>query len=138
MDVESALSFAGDRHQGALLTIQRDGRPHASNIMYAIFDGAAHVSVTDTRVKTSNVRRDSRAGLYVSAHDFWNWAVLEGTARLSDVTTDPDDAAAALLRRVYEEISGPHPDWDEFNEAMISDRRLVLSVDVDNAYGQLR
>lgn len=138
MDVDTALSFAADRHKGALLTIKPDGRPHASNILYATFDGAAHVSVTDDRAKTANLRRDARVGLYVSADDFWNWVVLEGTARLSDVTTEPDDDTAALLRRVYETISGPHPDWDEFNQAMITDRRLVVSVEVGNAYGQLR
>lgn len=33
---------------------------------------------------------------------------------------------------------GPHPDWDEFNQAMIDDRRLVVSIHPERAYGQIR
>lgn len=137
MDIRAALDFVADHSRGVMLTIQGSGLPHASNISYATFDGAIHVSVTDDRVKTANVRRDPRAGLHVTAPDFWRWVVLEGDARLSEVTTDPDDEAAELLRRVYETIAGTHPDWDDFNRAMIADRRLVLSVVPRRAYGQL-
>jgi PPOX class probable F420-dependent enzyme len=138
LDVQSALTFAADHSKGVLLTVKKDGLPHASNILYATFDNAVHVSVTEDRVKTGNVRRDPRAALHVSSENFWSWVVLEGDVRLSDVTLAPDDDAARLLRRVYETIAGPHPDWDEFNEAMISERRLVLSVFPARAYGQIR
>lgn len=136
MDLDRALSFAADRSWGVLLTVKADGFPHASNIGYATFDGGIHVSVTENRVKTTNVKRDPRAALHVTSSDFRQWAVLEGKARLTDVTTDPGDEAAALLRRVYQTIAGPHPDWDDFDRAMIADRRLILSVDVTKAYGQ--
>lgn len=138
MDLDRAVAFAAESHRGVLLTIGADGRPHASNIGYATFDGAVHISVTDSRVKTANVRRDPRASLHVSSQDFWSWVVLEGEARLTEVTVDPHDEAAEMLRRVYQEIAGPHPDWDEFNQAMIDDRRLILSVVPSRAYGQLR
>lgn len=137
MDVQKALEFAAGRPKGVLLTIQADGMPHASNVLYATFDDALHVSVTDDRVKTTNVRRDPRAAMHISSEDFGNWAVLSGDARLSDITTHPDDEAAAGLRRVYETIAGPHPDWDEFDRAMISERRLVLSILPARAYGQI-
>lgn len=138
MDLRRALAFAADHSKGVLLTIKPSGLPHASNILYATFDGAVHVSVTDDRVKTANVRRDPRASLHVSSDNFWSWAALEGDVRLSAVATHADDDAAALLRRVYETIAGPHPDWDDFNRAMIYERRLVLSLLPSEAYGQLR
>lgn len=138
MELDRALAFAGEHSKGALLTIQPDGMPHASNILYATFDNAVHVSVTDTRVKTHNVRHDPRAALHVSSEDFWNWVVLEGDVRVSGITNDPDDEPAALLRKVYETIAGPHPDWDDFNRVMIEERRLVLSVLPTRAYGQVR
>lgn len=137
MDVGSALEFARERTHGVILTIGGDGRPHASNVSYATWGGAIHVSVTDDRVKTRNVERDPRAGLHVTSKEFWSWVVLEGEAVLSEVTTDPGDEAAALLRRVYETIAGPHPDWAEFDRAMIDDRRRVLSLPVTRAYGQI-
>lgn len=138
MEMDRALAFAGEHSRGALLTIQPDGMPHASNILYATFDDAVHVSVTDSRVKTDNVRRDPRAALHVSSENFWNWVVLEGHVRVSGITNDPDDEPAALLRKVYETIAGPHSDWDDFNRAMIEERRLVLSVLPTRAYGQIR
>lgn len=137
MDLERALDFASGRSRGVLITLKGDGRPQASNIGYAVWEGAAHISVTDDRAKTANLRRDPRASLHVTSDDFWKWVVLEGEARLSPVTTDPDDEAAALLRRVYETIAGPHPDWAEFDQAMIAENRLVVSVAVERAYGQL-
>lgn len=119
-----------------LITLKSDGRPQASNVVYATFDGGVYVSVTETRAKTANLRRDPRASLHITSRDFGRWVVLEGTARLSPTTTDPADETAALLRRVYETVAGPHPDWDEFDRAMISDRRLVVSVEAERAYGQ--
>lgn len=137
MDLATALDFAADHSKGVLLTIRGNGMPHASNILYATFDDAVHVSVTDDRVKTSNVRRDPRAALHVSADDFWNWVVLEGDVAVSGITNHPDDEPAAKLRKVYETIAGPHPDWDDFDRAMISERRLVLSVLPTRAYGRV-
>lgn len=138
MDPARALDFAADHRRGVLLTIKANGLPHASNILYATIDGAVHISVTDDRVKTRNARRDPRGALHVASDDFWGWVVLEGALRLTEVTTDPEDATARTLRQVYEAIAGPHPDWDEFNQAMIAERRLVLSIDVEKAYGQVR
>lgn len=137
MELQRALTFAADHSKGVLLTIKESGLPHASNILYATFDGAVHVSVTDDRVKTENVRRDPRAALHVSSEDFWSWVVLEGDVHLSPATSHPEDEAAALLRRVYETIAGPHPDWDDYNRAMISERRLVLTLAPFRAYGQV-
>lgn len=138
MEIERALAFAADHSRGVLITLKKDGRPQASNIVYATFDGAVNVSVTETRSKTANLRRDPRASLHVTSKDFGRWVVLEGTARLSETTKDPTDPAAALLRRTYETAAGqPHPDWEDFDRAMIADRRLVITLDVEHAYGQL-
>ncbi|MGA7272319.1 MAG: PPOX class F420-dependent oxidoreductase [Acidimicrobiia bacterium] len=137
MQLQPALDFAADRHLGVILTINQDGRPHASNIGYAIWDGAVHISTRAHQVKIANLRRDDRAGLHVTSDDFGSWVVIEGRAALSLITTDPDDDTAALLRRTYEAIRGPHPDWDEFNQAMIDQRRLVVSLAADSAYGRI-
>lgn len=137
MEIGPAVEFIVGTTRGVLLTIKPDGRPHASNVTYAVFDDAVHVSVTDSRVKTANLRRDSRVSLYVGASDFWRWVVVEGDAILSPVVARPDDAVAGLLRRYYETAAGPHPDWDEFDSAMIEERRMVVSFRPDAAYGQL-
>ena len=96
------------------------------------------MSVTDTRAKTRNLRRDPRASLYVPGDDFWTFVVLDGEADLSPVATDPGDPVADELVTVYRAISGEHPDWDEYRQAMVDDRRLVLRLRPDHAYGSLR
>ncbi|MGX7730818.1 PPOX class F420-dependent oxidoreductase [Rhodococcus sp. 2H158] len=122
---------------GALVTLKRDGRPQLSNIVYHYDPGARtfSVSITDGRAKTANMRRDPRVSLYVSAADGWAYAVAEGTAELSPVAKDPHDDTVEELVALYRAVQGEHPDWDEFREAMVTDRRLVLTVRVERFYG---
>jgi PPOX class probable F420-dependent enzyme len=86
------------------------------------------VSVTDTRAKVRNLRRDPRASFYVTSRDFWRWAVADGIAELTPVATDPQDATVEELIEVYRAIAGEHPDWDDFRRAMVADRRLVFRL----------
>ena len=66
MELSDALAFARERHQGVLTTQKRDGRPQLSNIAYAVGDDdVIRISVTDSRAKTKNLRRDPRASLYL-------------------------------------------------------------------------
>jgi PPOX class probable F420-dependent enzyme len=136
MDLTAALQFAAGRHRGVLVTLKRDGRPQLSNIAYALGDdGVARVSVTATRAKTANLRRDPRASLYVGGDDFGSYVVLEGDAELSAVTAEAGDAAGQELAAVYRAVAGDHPDWDEFYRAMVTDRRQVVRLRPTHAYG---
>lgn len=126
-----------DNHLGVLATIKRDGRPQLSDVTY-VFDRDARtirVSITDSRAKTKNLRRDPRASFHVRPQG-WGYAVAEGTARLGEVTTATDDAAAQALVQLYRDARGEdHPDWDEYREAMVEQGRLVLTIDVERVYG---
>jgi PPOX class probable F420-dependent enzyme len=136
MELDRALGLARDQRLGVLTTIKRDGRPQLSNITYAVGDdGLVRISVTDGRAKTRNLRRDPRASLYVGRSDGWAYVVLEGTAQLSDVATAPDDAAVEELIALYRQVQGEHPDWDDYRAAMVKDRRLVVRLRPERAYG---
>lgn len=138
MDLSAAVPFLSKHTHGVLMTLKRDGRPQASNISYHYADGVARISVTDSRAKTRNLRRDPRGSLYVTSKDFWRFVVAEGTAELSDITTSPGDSAGQELLEVYNAISAePHPDPDEFFQAMVDDQRLVVRLSVERVYGQL-
>lgn len=120
----------------SLATLKRDGRPQLSQVGYH-FDPASEtfrVSVTATRAKTKNLRRDPRATLMVVGGR-WEYLVVDGEASLGEVTTDPHDAAADALVDLYRTLSGEHPDWAEFRTAMIAEQRLVLTVTATHAYG---
>lgn len=134
------LDLIGSNKLGVLVTLKRDGRPQLSNVIYD-YDPAERViraSITDTRAKTRNLRRDPRASFYVNSSDGWSYAVAEGTAELTPVTTKPDDATAEELVDLYRSISGEHPDWTEYREAMVAERRLVVRLGVERAYGLVR
>jgi PPOX class probable F420-dependent enzyme len=136
MTPEEAEKFIEDRHQGVVATIKKsDGWPHLTNIAYAVRDGRVRISVTDDRVKVANLRADPRVALHVTAEDFWHYAVAEGTAELSPVSSEPGDEVTQELLEIYEDIRGePHPDPEEFHQAMVDDRRLVLSFPIEHIY----
>jgi PPOX class probable F420-dependent enzyme len=136
MELDAALAYVRDRHRGVLLTLKRDGRPQASNIASSLGDdGIIRISVTATRAKTANARRDPRVALHVTAEDFWSYVVLEGEAELSAVATEPGDDAVEELIGLYRSTQGEHPDWDDYRRAMVDDERMVLRVRPDAAYG---
>jgi PPOX class probable F420-dependent enzyme len=133
------LDFVAGRQWGVLATIKRDGRPQLSNIGYA-FDTAGpllRISVTADRAKTRNLAADPRASLHVTSPDFWSWVVVEGTAELTPPAVDPDDATADELVDYYRAVSGEHPDWAAYRAAMVAERRLVVRLRPEHAYGQL-
>jgi len=138
MELDEALAFAGERRQGVLTTVRRDGRPQLSNILYLLDrDGTARISVTDSRAKTRNLRRDPRASLYVVGDTFWAYAVLDGTAELTPVATGTGDAVVEELVEMYRRMQGEHPDWDEYRRAMVAEGRLVVRLRVEHAYGMI-
>jgi PPOX class probable F420-dependent enzyme len=131
------LTLLADNHHGVVTTIKRDGRPQLSNVSYT-FDPDRRLiraSITDSRAKTKNLRRDPRVSFYVSAPNFGAYVVAEGEAELTPVTTAPTDATADELVEVYRAIAGEHPDWDDYREAMVKDGRLVLRIPVTRVYG---
>jgi PPOX class probable F420-dependent enzyme len=138
MDIDSALDFARQHHRGVLATLRRNGRPQLSIIGFGVDDdGLIRISLTATRAKTANARRDPRVSLEVASDDQWSYVVIEGEAELSDVSTEPGDAAGQELADLYRSLSGEHPDWDEYFAAMVADERLVLRIRPTHAYGML-
>ncbi|OOK78882.1 putative pyridoxine/pyridoxamine 5'-phosphate oxidase [Mycobacterium kansasii] len=39
------------------------------------------------------------------------------------------------LIALYRNIAGEHPDWDEYREAMVTDRRVLLTLPISHVYG---
>jgi PPOX class probable F420-dependent enzyme len=139
MDLTEALTFIRNRKQGVLTTIRANGRPQLSNILFApADDDTFHISVTDDRAKTRNLRRDPRASLYVLGDSFWQYVVLEVDVELTPVATDPQDATVEMLVAMYRSARGEeHPDWDEYRSTMVADKRLVLILRPERAYGMV-
>ena len=130
----------GKRRQGVLVTQRANGWPQLSNVTYAWDEKnqVIRISVTDDRAKTRNLRRDPRATFHVTSDDFWSYVVVDGQAELSAVAADPHDAAVEELIEVYRAAVGEHPDWDDYRAAMVRDKRLVVRIPAERAYGLVR
>ena len=134
IELERARQFLQQHRHGVLATIHRDGRPQLSNILYVLDDdGRIKISVTQTRIKTRNLRRDPRAALHVQGRDAYEYMVVDGRAELIE-----GEGLAEKLRDYYRKARGEHPNWDEYDAAMINEQRLLVSLSIDRAYGQLR
>jgi PPOX class probable F420-dependent enzyme len=139
-DDKALYDLLGAGHLGVLVTLKRDGRPQLSNVShyYDPEKRTIQVSLTDTRAKTKNLRRDPRASYHVSSKDGWSYVVAEGDAVLTPVAKDPHDDTVEALIAVYRKIAGEHSDWDEYRAAMVADQRLVLTIPVTRVYGSAR
>jgi PPOX class probable F420-dependent enzyme len=134
---EALLKLLAESDGGVLVTLKSDGRPQLSNVSHHYYpdERIIRVSITDGRAKTRNLRRDPRASYHVTTPDRWAYTVAEGTADLSPVAAGPRDETVEELIRLYRDVQGEHPDWDDYRAAMVRDRRLVLRLRVERAYG---
>ncbi|MFF8244921.1 pyridoxamine 5'-phosphate oxidase family protein [Streptomyces griseus] len=134
---EDELSaLLGTQQFGTLATNKRSGHPHLTTMAYH-WDAAARLlrfSSTADRVKVTHLRRDPRAALHVPGGDVWSFAVAEGEAEISDVTTVAGDAVG---RELLDVAPGPVPAADRavFLEQLVAERRVVVRLKVSRLYG---
>jgi PPOX class probable F420-dependent enzyme len=121
-------AFVRDNHHAVLITRRRDGRLQTSPIACGLHDdGRVAISVTEDRAKTKNLRRDPRATLCVMNDGFFGpWVQIDGTAEIVPMPEALDGLVA-----LYRQISGEHPDWDDYARAMGRDRRVLLLISID-------
>ena len=124
MDIDAALRFAAENHHAVLATTRRDGKPQLSPVACAVVDGKIVVSSRETAIKTKNLLRNPYASLCVLNDAFFGaWAQIEGPA---EVVLLPD--AMDGLIEYYRQISGEHPDWDDYRDAMQREKRVLLRI----------
>ncbi|MGX1560526.1 PPOX class F420-dependent oxidoreductase [Streptomyces sp. NPDC055506] len=133
---EALSGLLGKQQFGTLASVKRDGRPHLTTMVYS-WDPEARIvrfSTTAERVKVKHLRRDPRAALHVQGGDVWSFAVAEGEAEVSDVTTVPGDAVGRELLGMIPQGAKPE-DEDAFLEELVAERRVVVRLNVDRLYG---
>ena len=137
MELEHALAFAAGRRNALLTTLRRDGRPQQSVVFYLLDGDRFTMSLTATRAKTKNLRRDPRAALFVPSDDVFVWAGFDGHVELSDVAREPHDDVVDRLVDYYRRGNGEHEDWEDYRRSMVEDQRLVGTFVATSATGIL-
>ncbi len=130
MDAERAREFMRAHHRAVLATVRSDGRPQLSPVTVGVDDaGRVLISTRETAVKTKILVRDPRASLCVMNDQFYgDWVQAEGVAEIIHL---PE--AMELLVDYYRLVSGEHPDWDDYRNAMIRDQRVIVAITITRA-----
>jgi PPOX class probable F420-dependent enzyme len=139
MELSKALEAARATNHSVFTTIRSNGLPQLSNVTHHTdADGIIRISTTANRAKYINLTRRPWAALKVDGPSFWSYAVLEGDVELSKIAAVADDQTVEELITLYRSLAGEHPDWDEYRAAMVADRRVVIRLNPNRAYGLLR
>jgi len=126
VDLEGLLEFVRPRHHMVLLTTRgSDGRPQASPVTGGVDDAGRLVITTyPERAKTRNARRDPHVSVLVLSDDFGGaWVQVDGDAEVVDAVDDVEPFV-----EYFRNISGEHPDWDEYRQAMVDQGKSLLRI----------
>ena len=138
MELDEALAWVEEKTHGILITIRRDGRAQSSDISFTLKDGKFCISATASRAKTQNLLRDDRAVLHVTSPKTWSYISFDGTVEVTSPAQSKNDEVNQELAEIYQRILGEeHPNWEEFQQAMINDGRLVLRFVPQSAVGMV-
>ncbi len=125
VDLAGLLEFVRSRHRAVLVTSRADGTPQASPVTCGVDSGGRVViSTYPERAKAANVRRTATATVVVLSDDFNDpWVQVDGDAEVLDM---PD--AVEPLVDYFRSISGEHPDWTEYREAMRRQHKSLIRI----------
>ncbi|MET4640951.1 PPOX class F420-dependent oxidoreductase [Streptomyces sp. NBC_01724] len=125
VELDELLAFVRPRHRAILLTTRSDGRPQGSPLTCGVDDsGRIVVSTYPERAKARNAKRDERVSVIVLSDD-WDgaWVQIDGSAEVIDA---PDSVEP--LVEYFRNISGEHPDWDEYRAAMVKQGKSIIRI----------
>jgi len=128
IDRAALLDFIRPRHRATFMTRRSDGMPQMSPVTCGIDgEGRVVVSTYPRRAKARNARADARVSLVIHS-DEWDgpYVQVDGTAEVLDMP----EALEALVE-YFRCISGEHPDWDEYRDAMRRQDKSLIRITVD-------
>ena len=141
---DAAIEFLNKNRSAAMITLKRDGTPHAVRIGMALVDGKIWSSGTHDRMRTKLLRRDPRSTLFVFDAQ-WAYLTLECRVRILDGADAPQQNLR--LFQVMQQGMSPAPPegkilWygeersvEDFLRLMKDERRLIYEFDVVRSYG---
>ena len=132
MTPDEAREFLRDNHRAVMSTVRRNGRPQMSLVAAGVdAEGRVIVSTPGTTAKANNLRRDPHVSLIVMTEGWYGPSVqVDGTA---EIVEQPDSVEP--LVDYYRRISGEHPDWDEYRQAMRDEQRVLVRFEIEHASG---
>ena len=140
MNIEIVRYFMESNHQGVISTRRANGLLHSSIVVSGIYDAkAVFVSVYPRSQKIANLRRDPVCTVLIVTPDWRQYVAIEGNAQLFDYQNTEPTEMGQLFRDAYTACSNrEHPDWDQYNQAMVLQESVVVLVSPEKVYGSIR
>ncbi len=129
VDRAELLDFVRPRHNVTLVTTRRNGRPQVSPVTAGVdAEGRLVISTYPQRAKVANLKRQPAVTVLVHSDD-WNgpYVQLDGTAEVLDLPESVEP-----LVDYFRSISGEHPDWDEYRQAMRDQGKSLIRVTIES------
>ena len=140
MDFNDVVPFFETHKRGVIATRRPNGATHSSIVVCGAYEGnAAFVSVYPRSQKIRNLRRNPNCTVLSVRDDWREWVSVEGQATLIDYNNTDAEEMRVLLRKVYMACShSEHPDWDEYDQAMVDQEAVIVLVKPERVYGLVR
>jgi len=140
MKFEQIEYFLKANHRGVITTKQKNGALHSSIIVCGAFKGkAAFVAVRGKSTKVRNLRHDSNCSLLVVTNDWREWINIEGEAQLFDYHNSDPEHTRLLLRDLFNVCGdSEHPNWQEYDNAMVKQDAVAILIKPGKIYGLIR
>lgn len=125
VSLDELAGFVRDRRRWVVSTTRSDGRPQMSLVTGGVTaDGRLAIASYPSRVKVKNAKINSAVSVLVMGDEFNSeWVQIDGSAEVLDMP----EAADGLVE-YYRCISGEHPDWDEYRQAMADQDKSVILI----------
>jgi PPOX class probable F420-dependent enzyme len=119
------LDFVRPRHQMVLTTFRADDSLQSSPVTGGVdAEGRIVVASYPQRAKSANMRRRPRASVVVLSDEFNGpYVQVDGSAEVVDLP----EAVEGLVE-YFRSVAGEHPDWDEYRQAMVDQRKCLIRV----------
>jgi PPOX class probable F420-dependent enzyme len=144
MEFGDVKHFFQSNHRGVINTFRNDGTAQTSIVVCGAspFDGddaPIFVTVRGTSYKVRNLRRNPRCNVMAVAEDWRQFAVVEGIATLTDYhNTEAEDMRVRLRDAFMACGDNEHPNWEEYDQAMVAQDAVIVVVQPQRVYGLIR
>jgi len=140
-------TFLESARGAAMITLRRDGSPHAVRVGVALVDDRIWSSGTADRVRTRHLRRDPRAALFVFGTGYES-LTIEATVRILE-GPDVPELSWKLFSVMQRGATPPPPPghlmWfgkpkthEQFLQQMLEEHRLIYEFEITREYGLRR
>ncbi len=125
VDLAGLIEFVTGRKRWVLSTTRTDGRPQMSLVTGTITpSGELLISSYPSRVKVRNSKSNPLVSVAVMGDEFnAAWVQIDGEATVHDMPEALDG-----LVEYFRVISGEHPNWDEYRQAMVDQNKSIIRI----------